>query len=391
MMIQEYLAPFKEFQRLLINFIDSFGIQNEEYENLINFYINQNFQNDKDELREICTMISKITKNYHRVSDYFEKTEQIILFLAKDIQSTFTNLEIYDIFRNNRQIILILLSKEMIKIDEAISHKIYIKEGTLYTSYRQFFYPEIKPFLTEEDCSKIESQLLNQNSDIFTNFDEKRRRGENDNEIFTLIRNDSITEFISYLNKTETPPEKIFKNSIFETNSYLVRQSDVQFSTYSVYFGSLKILTYLLEKQVKLTKDEMFPAIHSKNIQMIHLIEDQTAIQNDDIRFISDCVIESIKCHHNNIADYFINNYSDVKQDDVIENCFKYYNFQHLPENSIKNYFFYACKYNHLAIVKFLLNNTKIDINERIVLINYYLFNSSLFNMERIWKKKNFF
>lgn len=384
MMIQEYLAPFKEFQRLLINFIDSFGIQNEEYENLINFYNNKNFRNDKDELREICTMISKITKNYHRVSDYFEKTEQIIFFLANDIQSTFTNLEIYDIFRNNRQIILILLSKEMIKIDEAISHKIYIKEGTLYTSYRQFFYPEIKQFLTEEDCSKIESQLLNQKSDIFTNFDENRRRGENDNEIFTLIRNDSITEFISYLNKTETPPDEIFKNSIFETNSYLVRQSDVQFSTYSVYFGSLKILTYLLEKQVKLTKNEMFPAIHSKNIQMIHLLEDQIAIQNDDIRFISECVIESIKCHHNNIADYFINNYSDVKQDDVIENCFKYYNFQYLPENSIKNYFFYACKYNHLAIVKFLFNNTKIDINERIVLIIIYLFNSSLFNMERI-------
>lgn len=384
MMIQEYLAPFKEFQRLLINFIDSFGIQNEEYENLINFYNNKNFRNDKDELREICTMISKITKNYHRVSDDFEKTEQIIFFLANDIQSTFTNLEIYDIFRNNRQIILILLSKEMIKIDEAISHKIYIKEGTLYTSYRQFFYPEIKQFLTEEDCSKIESQLLNQKSDIFTNFDEKRRRGENDNEIFTLIRNDSITEFISYLNKTETPPDEIFKNSIFETNSYMVRQSDVQFSTYSVYFGSLKILTYLLEKQVKLTKNEMFPAIHSKNIQMIHLLEDQIAIQNDDIRFISECVIESIKCHHNNIADYFINNYSDVKQDDVIENCFKYYNFQYLPENSIKNYFFYACKYNHLAIVKFLLNNTKIDINERIVLIIIYLFNSSLFNMERI-------
>lgn len=383
-MIQEYLAPFKEFQRLLINFIDSFGIQNEEYENLINFYNNKNFRNDKDELREICTMISKITKNYHRVSDYFEKTEQIIFFLANDIQSTFTNLEIYDIFRNNRQIILILLSKEMIKIDEAISHKIYIKEGTLYTSYRQFFYPEIKQFLTEEDCSKIESQLLNQKSDIFTNFDENRRRGENDNEIFTLIRNDSITEFISYLNKTETPPDEIFKNSIFETNSYLVRQSDVQFSTYSVYFGSLKILTYLLEKQVKLTKNEMFPAIHSKNIQMIHLLEDQIAIQNDDIRFISECVIESIKCHHNNIADYFINNYSDVKQDDVIENCFKYYNFQYLPENSIKNYFFYACKYNHLAIVKFLFNNTKIDINERIVLIIIYLFNSSLFNMERI-------
>lgn len=383
-MIQEYLAPFKEFQRLLINFIDSFGIQNEEYENLINFYNNKNFRNDKDELREICTMISKITKNYHRVSDDFEKTEQIIFFLANDIQSTFTNLEIYDIFRNNRQIILILLSKEMIKIDEAISHKIYIKEGTLYTSYRQFFYPEIKQFLTEEDCSKIESQLLNQKSDIFTNFDEKRRRGENDNEIFTLIRNDSITEFISYLNKTETPPDEIFKNSIFETNSYMVRQSDVQFSTYSVYFGSLKILTYLLEKQVKLTKNEMFPAIHSKNIQMIHLLEDQIAIQNDDIRFISECVIESIKCHHNNIADYFINNYSDVKQDDVIENCFKYYNFQYLPENSIKNYFFYACKYNHLAIVKFLLNNTKIDINERIVLIIIYLFNSSLFNMERI-------
>ena len=374
-MIQEYLAPFKEFQRLLINFIDSFGIQNEEYENLINFYNNKNFRNDKDELREICTMISKITKNYHRVSDDFEKTEQIIFFLANDIQSTFTNLEIYDIFRNNRQIILILLSKEMIKIDEAISHKIYIKEGTLYTSYRQFFYPEIKQFLTEEDCSKIESQLLNQKSDIFTNFDEKRRRGENDNEIFTLIRNDSITEFISYLNKTETPPDEIFKNSIFETNSYMVRQSDVQFSTYSVYFGSLKILTYLLEKQVKLTKNEMFPAIHSKNIQMIHLLEDQIAIQNDDIRFISECVIESIKCHHNNIADYFINNYSDVKQDDVIENCFKYYNFQYLPENSIKNYFFYACKYNHLAIVKFLLNNTKIDINERIVLIIIYLFN----------------
>ena len=47
----------------------------------------------------IITIILKISNNHNRSSDLFEKIEKILLFLKQEITQTFSNLDIFNIFK----------------------------------------------------------------------------------------------------------------------------------------------------------------------------------------------------------------------------------------------------------------------------------------------------
>ena len=44
----------------------------------------------------------------------------------------------------------------------------------------------------------FKSELLEEDPNSFTNYEEKRQEGENDSYICSLIREDSVEEFIAY-------------------------------------------------------------------------------------------------------------------------------------------------------------------------------------------------
>ena len=54
-------------------------------------------------------------------------------------------------------------------------------------------------------------------------FYEKRKEGENDSHICSLIRNDSIIEFIKYVTENNYSLDYTITSSIFETNSFLLK------------------------------------------------------------------------------------------------------------------------------------------------------------------------
>lgn len=66
--------------------------------------------------------------------------------------------------------------------------------------YCHFFYPELDKFKGEEKMKNIKNELLSLNPTAFEHFEEKRQEGENDSHICSLIRNDSVEEFIAYIN-----------------------------------------------------------------------------------------------------------------------------------------------------------------------------------------------
>ena len=77
---------------------------------------------------------------------------------------------------------------------------------------------------------------------------------------------------------------------------------------------------------------------------------------------------ESIRCHHNDITKYILDNYIETpeEKDKEIENqSIKYYNF-----NFIKSFnessFYNLCKYDYGLFVKILLNESKIYVNQKI-------------------------
>ena len=193
-----------------------------------------------------------------------------------------------------------------------------------------------------------------------------------------LIRQDSIEEFVSYVNKTNFPLTGIICNSIYETNNYLVRnvidredqvkqwknvfRKEMSLLEYAAFFGSIKIFNYLITNGVKLTSFLWPFAVHGNNSEIIYqLINDNIAPYND---LYIEMMIESIRCHHNEIADFIQSNFLSSEKEDLT-NIFRYYNFSLMKEEFINPSSFCAlCKYNYYEFVDFLVKNTDIHFDE---------------------------
>lgn len=68
------------------------------------------------------------------------------------------------------------------------------------------------------------------NVELTEDFDEKRKLRENDDFICNLIRNDSIDEYISYINQNNLLLDANIEQSIFEINSFLLETQMLLFS-----------------------------------------------------------------------------------------------------------------------------------------------------------------
>ena len=90
-----------------------------------------------------------------------------------------------------------------------------------------FFYPEVKKYIPKEQADNIEKELFEYNSNVFEKFNENRHKGENEFYICQIIRNDSVEDFIVYINQNNIPLSSYIKHSLFETNSYLLKQEQV--------------------------------------------------------------------------------------------------------------------------------------------------------------------
>ena len=175
--------------------------------------------------------------------------------------------------------------------------------------YSQYFTPELKIY--------IDSQIKEGNNDknfkyiklldqIPDNFEINRKNGENEDYLCKVIQRDEIEEFISIVNRENISLKNtIIKHSIFDTNEFLLNQNYTSIIEYAAFYGSIQIFQYLKYNDVKLHPYLWLYAIHSNNAEIIHHLE-ENEIESFDMSYY-DCLNESIKCHHNDIADYIQN------------------------------------------------------------------------------------
>ena len=368
--IQKYVNQKKEIHNLLLNFIENSGVNDTDFQNLIDLINTQNYEENREELEHFLRLISKIAKNHHRDTDFFKKTEKILLHLENVIKQTFSISEIFKIFKSNKLIILSLIKSKIIALDEEIV-KLILEEKN---NYCHFFFPEIKSLMGEEKVKQIESEISN-----IDNFEEKRQIGENDSVICSLIRNDSLDDFISHVTNSNLSIESEIQPSFFETNSFLLKQKKTTLIEYAAFFGSIQIFQYLLLNKVEPTASLMQYAIHSKNGELIHLLEEKVKINPNE------CFVESIKCHHNDIATYIKDNFLesvkecvDIIIGDTIKTkipiAFIYYNFEFFPLelDSIEYPFSFMYKYKYIEFLKRYLGKYNIDMNKFLINIDDY-------------------
>ena len=334
MEVQQYLNAWKVLYNHLFDFIDDQEDSQNNYQNLISDIKYQNIAENKNEFRQFLQLIVLISNNHHRSPNFFNKIDQILSSLSPKIAQTFSNSEIFDIFNENKRVLLFLIKNDIFTFDENLKKKI---KNQNYLSY-----------FDESDENHAEV---------------KKKKGENDSYLCQLIREDSIEEFIAYVNKTNCPLTSTIKSSIYETN-YLLIYNKVTLIEYAVFFGAIQIVKYLMNKEIKLTESMLISAIHSNNPEIIQIFEDEKLVPKD-YQIIQKCIKESIICHHNEIATYIHDNFLQ-KENNFFNNIhtysFNFYDYSQLAKCEINNAFFlYACKYNYIELVKLLLNDANID------------------------------
>ena len=169
--------------------------------------------------------------------------------------------------------------------------------------------------------------------------------------------------------------EICIKESIFETNQLLTCKEKISLIEYASFYGSNDIIKYIEKKGVELTSSMWIYGIHSCNAELIRYLEDNhvSPPDNDYERILE----ESIKCHHNDISNYLIDNIMNEEylqnniENEYYHNLYRYatesYNYCFFPTNmKYKNMFFYLCEFDYYTLVKLYLTEGTIDINAKI-------------------------
>ena len=364
MEICNYVARMINIQHNLSEYIENTNYSYAENQDIINLFNDQTIYQDHYKLKSVLYLLSRIAKNHHRSTDFFAKFENIFHSLGDEIKKNFTNSEIFNIFKTNKRLLLLLIKEKILTIDQTIANQL-VKGKYKRKKYHYYFYSEIKFFIDEVMDRKITKKL---DSD----YENNREIGENDSYLCELIRKDLIDQFVIYANQINLPLSSEVKKSIFETNSFLLDNKPTLIE-YATFFGSIQIFQYLRMNDVKLTPSLWLYAIHSNNAEIVHLLQEDKVEPED--KSYKKVLKEAINCHHNEVANYIINNL--LMQEKSIDNndfnekllsyAFHYYNFEFFPKDfNHKLVFHYLCQFDYFELVKHLINTGEININEPI-------------------------
>lgn len=389
MSVPKYFESKKLLHEAFLNFFENEdGNDDENFSTITSLFQEQKITENRQEILFVLNLVSHISKNHHRTPKFFDRIEKILQYLEGPIRRTFSDLDLFDIFKNNKRILLFLFEKKLITINDFFLQFILKENSKKERNLPQYFYNEIKDHVDKKTKEIIKQKMTNYDYDVFDSFDEKCRKGENDTYVCSLIRNDSVEDFVSYYNKKRFSLESEIRPSIFETNSYLIGKK-VTLIEYAAFFGAVQIFNFLKINGVELPSSLWKTAIHGKNPEMIHVLEDNHVELDDKTYKVY--IEEAIKCHHNDIATYFLDNFANQEKEienieDNFDNTVLSYSFHYYNIDYISRYyehsnflFFYACKYNYANLYNILIKTTDVN-NVGTVILNQIFFNKTYVN-----------
>ena len=409
MEVQTYLEKMKSLQKGFLSFLTCKTKEEENYQNLIQLLDDYKIKENQSDFKMFLRLITKIANNDQHLPNYFIKIKSVIDNIKNEIKQTFSNREIFDIFRSNKRIILFLIEANIIAFDETLIH--HLKRVHSFSDFLPFFFPELKPFLTEKEIEKYSKEITD-------DFEEKRKIGENDDDISELIRNDKIDEFIAYINKNKIQASSKLKVSIFETNKFIAIKSlphtgSSTLIEYAAYFGSVKIFKYLYSQNVQMKPKLLTYSIHGANMEIFHLLEKNkslleepkkkgySAFKNEFGEFEYDvedlihfnskrtirdkCLIEAIRCHHNEMVRYILKKWFKKKDESlIISKSVQSLNFELIEEYfKCEDTFYYLCKHDYYTLAVLLLKTKKINVSKKAIsniIILTVMFNNFFIN-----------
>lgn len=249
----------KEVQNLILMYLDD--ETESSYENLISFFTKRKLTDDRNKLYELLKLLSIIIDYHHRNPEFSSKIKKIILSFEASIRLHFTDKELFNIFKESLLILPFLFEQKLIDFNEDVFIYFYKEKH----SKIQYFTPEIRNIFIkalilkeenveskqyyEEFIQRLIDETSNENHEKFL---EKREKGENDSYICELIRDDSVQEFIGYINRFNIPLSSTIKSSIYETNKLFDTDENLSLIDYAAFHGSIQIFRYLRMNNVQI-------------------------------------------------------------------------------------------------------------------------------------------
>ena len=352
MQVEEYIIKKKEFQKYILQMIEDDDNAEEKYQNFASLIKDQEIENNPNELKSFLCLINNISNNHYRSNNFFSKFEKILVDIKNSIKMNLSNDEIFDIFRNNKRILLFLMKEKIIGVNQKIVN-ILKKAKYQEANYLQY----LSNIITKIDENSNNEQQQQSDQEL------KQNNGQNDNFVCQLIRNDLIDKFKSYMEETKLSFDANIEQSIYETNSYLLRKH-VTLIEYASFFGSFNIFKFLFQNNAKIEPIIWMYAIHGKNIDLISFLESKDLIPDKKISL--DCIQESIKCHHNEITSYIVKmiNNNELIEERVHSSSIQYYNYEFFPKSFNQNIIYELIDNNHYQIINLLLKNISFDIDD---------------------------
>ena len=190
----------KNIEDFFLDFLESDSEFEIEFENF-KANIENHIENEKSDLKEILHMIAKISNNHNRSHDLIFKTEKVLELFESDMKESFSNIELFNIFDNNKRILLFLFEKEILIPDRNLFTLITKEKQYKKRGYIEFFMKEFEPFMDEDLKQTIISNTPELAEIDSETFEYRRKNGENHHYICELIRKDLVEEFIVHINK----------------------------------------------------------------------------------------------------------------------------------------------------------------------------------------------
>lgn len=365
MSIDEYILTKKKIEDEIIHILDQ--SERNEYLNFtkLRYCLNdQKILENENEFRLFIHLIISVANEYHHFPNFYDSILNIFEMVRDFFQKYLTNKEIYDISKSNKRLLLYFLENQIIKIDPIIAHQMIKGTKTMIN----YFFNELQTFIINEKGKEFFNQIQKENSFYSSeDFEKNRKSGENDQYICQLIQNDSIKEFVIYVNQTNLSLKNTkIKPSIFDSSKLLLKNEPTLIE-YAAFYGSMQIFKYLQLNGVDLTPSLWTYAIYGKNYEMIHLLEDNHI---KPLKSYSTLCITAIKCHHNELAKYFLDNFIDqgeLQKISIITYGLKYYNFNFLSGIELNSKtIFDICSYDYFFLLNQFSKENDFNINFKI-------------------------
>ena len=99
---QKYIEKMRQIHRKFLDFLESGYDLDNEFQSIIKILFDERIQSNMHEFKSFLHLIVKVSNNHYRTYNFFNKIEKIIISFKKEMQSYFTNNEIFNLFKSNK-------------------------------------------------------------------------------------------------------------------------------------------------------------------------------------------------------------------------------------------------------------------------------------------------